>query len=249
MTDTAAAKEKDSPKRATNDNEERVIVRTYPKIIVMYPTVVFAILCGMIMLFIRKTTAEGAASDPGIARLCGLTFIFLLTLNLIVMSFDFPRMAAVSMFLLLVVGFVTGLLMQSMGVPIWAIVSGLLNRFDIVGNASMYFSFAAAFLLIYAIAWAFTRFDYWEITPNELLHHHGPFGDLERFPSPNLKLDKELHDVFEYIILRSGRLILYPTSERRAIVLDNILGIHEVERRIKGLLSAMEVRIDTTPET
>ena len=61
-----------------------------------------------------------------------------------------------------------------------------------------------------------TRFDYWEVLHNELLHHHGPFGDLERFPAPQLKLDKEIPDIFEYLVLRSGRLIFYPTSERRA---------------------------------
>ena len=88
------------------------------------------------------------------------------------------------------------------------------------------------------------RFDYWVVTNNELLHHHGPFGDLERFPAPQLKIDKEIPDIFEYLLFGSGRLIFYPTSERRALILENVMAVNRVEQEIKHLLAALEVRID-----
>ena len=71
------------------------------------------------------------------------------------------------------------------------------------------------------------RFDYWEVRPNELLHHHGVLSDLERFSAPNLRIDKEINDIFEYMLLRSGRLILHPSQERRAIVLENVFFINQ----------------------
>ena len=39
----------------------------------------------------------------------------------------------------------------------------------------------------------------------------------------NLKFDKEIPDVFEYVLLGSGRLVLHVANERKSIVLDNVL--------------------------
>jgi hypothetical protein len=83
---------------------------------------------------------------------------------------------------------------------------------------------------------------------NELLHRHGPFGDLERFPAPQLKIDKEITDIFEYMLFRSGRLVFYPTSERRAIIVESVMLVNRVENRIKQLLESLEVRIDRCSE-
>ena len=92
------------------------------------------------------------------------------------------------------------------------------------------------------------QFDYWEVRPNELLHHHGILSDLERFSAPNLRIDKEINDVFEYLLLRSGRLILQPSNERRAIILDNVPFINRKEKEITGMLGALQVQLrsDTT---
>ncbi len=74
-----------------------------------------------------------------------------------------------------------------------------------------------------------TRFlDYWEILPNEILHHHGPLSDLERYPTMNLKFDKEIPDVLEWLLLGSGRLVLHVPNVSKAIVLDNVL-IHQLQ--------------------
>ena len=81
---------------------------------------------------------------------------------------------------------------------------------------------AVIFAIIYVTRWL----DYWEILPNEILHHHGPLSDLERFPTMNLKFDKEIPDVLEYLFLGAGRLVLHVTEERKAIVLDNVLFIN-----------------------
>ena len=84
--------------------------------------------------------------------------------------------------------------------------------------------------------------------PNEILHNHGPFSDLERFPTTNLKFDKEIPDILEYGLLRSGRLVLHVQNERRAIVLDNVLWIDHKEERLKQLMSRMEVRVTSDQE-
>ena len=88
-----------------------------------------------------------------------------------------------------------------------------------------------------------TRFDYWIIKSNEILHKEGFLGDVRRFPSPNLKMTKEINDVFEFLLMGAGRIVLYPASEKQAIVLNHVLWVNSKERRIQDLLSALSVEI------
>ena len=97
--------------------------------------------------------------------------------------------------------------------------------------------------LIYVAVVFSVRFDYWEVRHNELLHHHGILSDLKRYAAPNLRVDKEINDVFEYLLLRSGRLILHPSNEKKAIVLDNVLFINTKEERLTRLLGAIKVEV------
>ena len=112
-------------------------------------------------------------------------------------------------------------------------------------NSQFYFIFAGVLFVIYCIVGINVQFDYWEVRPNELLHHHGILSDLERFSAPNLRIDKEINDVFEYLLLRSGRLILHPSNERRAIVLENVFFINRKEQQITRMLGAVQVQVRT----
>ena len=66
---------------------------------------------------------------------------------------------------------------------------------------------------------------------------------MERFSAPNLRIDKEITDLFEYLLLRSGRLIIHARNESRAIVLENVLGIDRKEEQITQMLGALQVRV------
>jgi hypothetical protein len=115
-------------------------------------------------------------------------------------------------------------------------------------GGQFYAVLAGGMILIYLFVFLDTRFDYWEIMPNEIIHHHGVLGDVNRFPAPQLKLEKEITDVFEFFLLRSGRLILQPSSERRAIVLDNVPNINKRELEIQNLLRALTVHVHNDEE-
>ncbi len=84
--------------------------------------------------------------------------------------------------------------------------------------------------------------------PNEILHHHGPLSDLERYPTLNLKFDKEIPDVFEHLMFGAGRLVLHVADERKAIVLDTVLHVSHKEDALKKLMSRLEVRVTTDQE-
>jgi hypothetical protein len=119
----------------------------------------------------------------------------------------------------------------------------VLSRFRPLANATFYFTLATLFGVIYAFVIVGTRFDYWEVRPNELLHHSGLLSDLKRYSAPHLRIDKEINDVFEFLLLRSGTLILQPSQERRAIVLENVMNISRKEDQITRMLGALQVQV------
>lgn len=219
------------------DLPESVFLIPYPKIVFMYPSLVVALIAGIIGLF--------ADPDSHTMYTCSLIFLMVLAVNLIVISFDFPRTTSLTLFFLLVsVAFGLWLLFANFPDLVPGLHS-LIISIKPAANSTFYFTFSIFMILIYIGVMINVRFDYWEVRPNELLHHHGILSDLERFSSPHLKIEKEINDVFEYLLLRSGRLILHPRNEARSVVLDNVFFINSKEERITKMLSALQVRVKT----
>ena len=216
-----------------------VYLVSYPKIVFLYPTVLAAIF-GAIFMWLNgyDASADGA-------EIPGRIFLAVLMVNLVVISFDFPRTTSLTWFFAIVAG----------AVGIWAffrfnpgLVEGVtvqMERIRPAANASFYVIFTIGMLFMFTVVIVSRRFDYWEVRGNELLHHHGVLSDLERFAAPNLRIDKEINDIFEYVLLRSGRLILHPSQERRAIVLENVFFINQKEEKITKMLGALQVRVRT----
>lgn len=177
----------------------------------------------------------------------GIIFLSVFAINLLIIAIDFPRFTI----LLLVLGvFGFGFFFLWLNVY-YDLVPPLVNALEavfVVANAGFYFMIAFIITMILGIIFMTRYLDYWEILPNEILHNHGPFSDLERYPTMNLKFDKEIPDILEYAILRSGRLVLHVGNERKSIVLDNVLWIDRKEDRLKKLMSRLEVRITSDQE-
>ena len=177
----------------------------------------------------------------------GMLFLGVLLFNLMILAIDFPRF---TIFALILLGTTILFFLLWLGVFV-NILEPLERAFQsvfIYCNAQFYFIFALVLLFIYALIFTTRWLDYWEILPNEILHHHGPLSDLERYPTTNLKFDKEIPDVFEHLMAGAGRLILHVTSEHKAIVLDTVLHVSRKEEALKKLMSRLEVRVTTDQE-
>lgn len=301
---------------AVNENPDHVYLVSYPKIIYLYPTVLTALFCGIIMWAkggipqeeirvpvvgvnagaeIREpasiaraavatqtdefftplpetreteTADTNTAAPPSDAidpnapapaadakenahtfhHVCARVFLFVFALNLVVMAFDFPRTTSLTWFfaiVALVIGIWFLLKLNPWLAP--QIVDALL-QIKPAANASFYLIFTGIILFLFVCVLVSRRFDYWEVKGNELLHHHGFLSNMERFSAPNLRIDKEINDVFEYLLLRSGRLIIHSSNDSRTIVLDNVIGINDKEERITRMLGALQVRVRTERE-
>jgi hypothetical protein len=179
---------------------------------------------------------------------CARIFLAVLGFNLVVISFEFPRTTSLTWFFAISTLCLASWFLFSFYENLApAILQGVL-AVKPMANESFYMIFTAIMLVLFVAVLISRRVDYWEVRGNELLHHHGFLSNLERFNAPNLRIDKEITDLFEYLLLRSGRLIIHCSNERRAIVLENVLGIDKKERQITQMLGALQVRVRTDRE-
>ena len=177
----------------------------------------------------------------------GMIFLLVFFFNMLILAIDFPRFTILA--LVLVATTITFfLLWLGMFVRILEPLEHLFERVYVFGNAQFFFVMSLSLIVIYVIIGVSRWLDYWEIYPNEILHHHGPLSDLERYPTMNLKFDKEIPDVFEHMMFGAGRLVLHVSTEHKAIILDTVLHVSRKEEALKNLMSRMEVRVTTDQE-
>ncbi len=227
----------DAKKKAT---PERIYLVSYPKVIFLYPSFLMAIFAGIFLSLVMGDQPNDQSSKE---TAVSLIFLIVLGVNLVVLGFDFPRTTSLTLFFVgatLVLGLV---LLFTFQPELLGSLQSVLEALRPVANPTFYFFFAGMLGLIYIAVLISVNFDYWEVRPNELLHHHGVLSNLERFAAPNLRIEKEISDVFEYLLLRSGRLILTPREAPRPIVLENVLFISKKEKAITRMLGALQVQV------
>ncbi len=224
-----------SSSNPTNDISKPIILVSYPKIILLYPTLIAAVIAGIITYFLAK--------DSDHHQTIGVIFLGIMGVNMVVLAFDFPRTTSLNLFFVGVV-LILGTILTSIYVPkLLPFLTDILKKINPTANAYFYFSFAMILSLLFVAMMINVRFDYWEVRPNELLHHHGFLSNVERYPAPNVRISKEIDDVFEHMLLRSGRLIIHPTNEPRAFELDNVLNINAKEAAITRMLGSLQVSV------
>jgi hypothetical protein len=182
-------------------------------------------------------------------NLLAMLFLGMFAFNLLVMALDFPRFSLVAVILAILFGLFFILWLGSyfqldLLKPIHAIFSSIYA----VANKGFYLMVFVTLMLVFGVIYITRWLDYWEVLPNEILHHHGPLSDLERYPTMNLKFDKEIPDVLEWALLGAGRLVLHVPNVAKALVLDNVLFISAKEKALKSVMSRLEVRVTTDQE-
>lgn len=258
---------------------DSVKIFSYPKVIFLWPTMVFALICGTGMLIVGDSPAHGppvtpeareAVADeaaeaeaeaivevdadklppPGARRfsswqnIFGITFLIVFAVNMMVMSLDFPRFTLIAVILFIMMMAFLMLYLASQGVDFLSPLTALTKYLFFTANAGFYFAIAAVQAVMYAIIWSTRYLDYWEVRPNEVLHHHGPLSDLERFPTLQMKFAKEIPDILEFLLgLGAGRLVLNFSVNDRQVVLDHVLFINSKEEQLKRLMSQLRVQM------
>jgi hypothetical protein len=221
-----------------------VIVRAYPKIVYLYLTWLVSIIC-----YILQPSAEIVGMDEkgihyvtenaGLGFLLGRIWMAIFIFNLLVIAFEFSRIRSVA-----IAFFLVALVFAGIQLGFLAGLGRFLGGLELLMNKVFYSTIAVIFSIMYLLVFINTRFNYWEIQPNEILHHHGFLGDVQRYPTRGLRMKKEISDVLEFILLRAGTLVLDPHGEERPLILENVINLNKVEDKIQRLLGTLKVRID-----
>ncbi|MGQ9592593.1 MAG: hypothetical protein ACUVYA_20120 [Planctomycetota bacterium] len=226
-----------SGKEGSSPDIDAIVIRSWPKAIFFYPVLVTCFVCG------AYQRLANLPPEAPFSELAGLVFFIVFVLNVLVIAFEFSRFKTLALVFFLI-ALVFLLLYLSTRYSVFQFLRDLFAEFHLSASSSLYFALGTYFLVLFAMIWVNTRFNYWIIRSNEIVHKEGFLGDTRRFPSPNLKLEKEIPDVFEWLLLRSGRIVLYPSSEKQAIALEHVIGVNRAEKAIQNLLSTLAVEIE-----
>ena len=226
---------------------DRVRLVTYPKVIFLYPTFIVSVIAAIWMTV--SGDAYAVSEDPQSlvprdgAITVSILFLGMFLINMIVMAFDFPRANSLILILIIVLAVIGLAILASANPDILPFLTRWLEDLEPIANATFYWVFSSILLLIW-IAIRSSRFlDYWEVHPNEILHVQGFPRNVKRFSAPHVRIDKEINDVFEFMLLRSGRLIIHPSNEARVFILDNVLFVGKKEEQITRMLGALQVQV------
>ena len=217
---------------------EQITLRAWPKMLFLWPSGLFSLVTGVVTYL--------APENIGRNEFWGTLFLIVLALNLFIITFEFPR--STSLILVLACVAITWILVElNRRYNIIVPLSNFIESLRLTATPDFYFTifFIYAVLLIGMLI--STRFNYWEISSNELLHHKGLMQDVERFSTDGLQYSKEITDFFEYLIGGSGRLILRSPSIERSITLDNVLGINRIAENLDLMLEYRRVAVNTAP--
>ena len=214
---------------------ESVIVRPWPKVVFLYPTFVIA------TIFFLLSWADLASEEA-----LGNMFMVVLLLNLLVFSFDFSRIWSITM-VVAIVALALLILWIDTKWDITGYLGRLFQSIHIRCNTPFFGFLSAGLGLLLLIVFVNSRFHYYEINAREILHHHGYLGDVRRWSTEGLEMNKEIYDLAEYVLMRSGRLIFNPMTSKKAIVIDNVANVNRIEKSINDLLSHVAVRINQRP--
>ncbi len=212
-----------------NSKEEKIYLRNYSKVIFFYPLFFTSLILFIIQLF---TGIE----EPGL----GAIWVTVFFANLFVIAFD---TSSIKFLILLLIAIILIILFTFIFHPS-TIVSQILS-FEIAIKMSYQFYLVATIILglTFLIAWISTRFDYWKIERNEIFHKKGIFISVERYPTKNLRIKKEIPDIFEFVLLRVGRIQLIFGGDNM-IHLNTIININKKAKQLDYLLSDIEVEVD-----
>jgi len=231
----------EAPRPAESKPVDSLVIRPWPKIILMLPTLFAAVICGILMAWYDMPTADAQARFGAIQHYIGLFFLFVLAINLTMLLYDLSLKGFILVALLIaVMVLVLALINRHAGTSVWAIVGRILSV-KVVANDRFYFLFAMVLLFNLGIAWIITRFNYWKIEHNEIIINKGFMHEQERHPTAQARFKLVIEDVVEYGILGTGKLVFYFGDNNTEHELQTVLFVHRKAKKLDELLGRMAV--------
>jgi len=205
-----------------------IFLRTYPKVIFFWPLLITS----LILMFIQAVI--------GPSPVLGYVWFIVFFVNIFVTAFDF---SSTKFFVLVLAIVIFLLILVFLVLPNFALnITGIQLDLALPWEFYMVMTLILAFIL--GIVVLSTRFEYFKIERNEIIHKKGVFSSAERFPVKSLRFKKEIPDVFEFFMLRAGKFTIMPGQADEVMILPTVLNVNKKERQLDFLLSHVSVEPD-----
>ncbi|MFX0030222.1 MAG: hypothetical protein ACFE8B_13505 [Candidatus Hermodarchaeota archaeon] len=210
-----------------------IYLRSYPKVIFFWPLLITS----FILWFVQAITFENAGENEPIL---GYAWLIVFFINIFVIAFDF---SSTKFFVLILAIIIIVLVVAALVLPNFSVdLTGINVEVGLPWQFYMVMTIILAFIL--GIVVLSTRFEYYKIERNEIIHKSGIFSSAERFPVKSLRFKKEIPDVFEFFMLRAGKFTIMPGKADEVMILPTVLNINKRERQLDWLLSHVSVEPD-----
>jgi len=217
--------------KKTNFEKDEIVLRSFPKAIFFSPLFVISIIFWIIQAFL-----------PDLNPWLGAIWLIIFFSNFFVTSLDFPS----AKFLIIILGILIVVLLL--------IFLGLFPSLEEVGiiGENLHLGLPPEFYMIMTIILGLilglvvltSRFDYYCIERNEIIHKKGIFStNIERFPVRGLRIKKDIPDLFEYLMFRAGSLTLI-IAKGSVVHLNTVLNVKKKVEQIDFLLSSLHVMME-----
>ena len=216
-------------KEEKTTEKDQVILRNFPKAIFFTPLFLISVIFWIIQSFFTDL-------NPWL----GIIWVIIFFSNFTVTALDFPSYRV----LILILGIVIiALLALFLGlIPTLKELGIIGQNFRIGLPAEFYMIMTIILGLILGLVLLSTRFDYYRIERNEVIHKTGFFStSIERYPVRGLRVKKEIPDLFEYFLFKAGTITLMFAKNDKIVHLNTVLNVKKKAERIDFLLSSLHV--------
>ncbi len=205
-----------------------IFLRSYPKVIFFWPLLITSLILGLIQAF----------TPPNVVL--GYVWFIVFFINIFVTAFDF---SSTKFFVLVLAIVIVLLIIVFLVLPNFTLdITGI--QLDLALTWEFYMVMTLILGFILGIIVISTRFEYYKIERNEIHHKTGLFSSAERYPVKSLRFKKDIPDVFEFFMLRAGRLTIMPGKADEVMILNTVLNINKREKQLDWLLSHVSVEPD-----
>jgi len=217
--------------------EQYVMLRSYPKAIFLWPIILVTVIAWLIQMLVIPYITILPESE--LNRTVAMVWIMVLFLSLVIVSFEFRSTATFIIIFVITIGLILVIILL---LPVLDLnITELTNiEFELYLSTEFYGTLAIIFLFIYIMIILVNHFSYYKIERNEIYHKKSLFSGVIRFSTKNLRIKQEVTDVFEFFILRSGRVTLL-LGDLEIAVLNNVLNVNKKVAQIDYLLSSIQV--------
>ncbi len=210
------------PQPPPEEAPETVRITSYPKIIFLWPTWVLSFVLWLISMFNYSLIIDNASIE--------WLWIGIFALNIFIIAFEFGS----SKFLLLI-ALLLGVIVMLILLPIYLPPLNLSQEFYLV--------YAVIFTVVYGFLWLSRRFNYLEVTAQQISYHQGVMADERRYPAPDCHFEKKTEDMFERIFPPFCAKLIMKHKGEPVEVLDCVPNINGRLDKIKDILEELRVKI------